>query len=147
MVTGATRKTQYSPKRAKSSAPNTLQLASGCNYTREPTPSRPAEEGPGRRPGVRRAGMTKVPTFRPDLDAASPRGQIPHSRVPDADPATLSPLHYLRLIVISGIRHGYGAPEARGRERKQYSAPAWPDRKSRPAQPAGKPFRGRRELL
>lgn len=88
--------------------------------------------------------MIEVRMFRPDRDAASPREQIPLNRVPDADPATRSPLHYLRLVVISGIRHGYGAPEARGRERKKYSAPAWPDRKSRPAQPARKPFRGRR---
>lgn len=88
--------------------------------------------------------MIEVRLFRPDLDAASPRGQIPPNRVPTADPATRSPLHYLRLVVISGVRHGYGAPEARGRERKKNSAPAWPDRKSRPAQPARKPFRGRR---
>lgn len=88
--------------------------------------------------------MIKVRIFRPDLDAASPRGQIPPNPVPGADPAARSPLHYLRLVVISGVRHGYSAPEARGRERKKNSAPAWPDRKSRPAQPAPKPFRGRR---
>lgn len=91
--------------------------------------------------------MIEVRMFRPDRDAASPRGQIPPNRVPAADPATRSPIHYLRLIVISGIRHGYGAPEARERERKKYSAPVRSDRKSRPAQPAPKPFRVVRELL
>lgn len=91
--------------------------------------------------------MIEVRMFRPDLDAAPPRGQIPSNRVPAADPATRSPLHYLRFVVICGIRHGYGAPEARERERKKYSAPGRSDRKSRPAQPAGKPFRVTGELM
>lgn len=68
--------------------------------------------------------MIESRIFRPDLDAASPRGHILPNRVPEADPTTRSPFHYLRLVVISRIRHGYGAPEARGRERKKYSAPA-----------------------
>lgn len=91
--------------------------------------------------------MIEVLMFRPDLDAASPRGQIPPNRVPAVDPATRSLLHYLRLIVICGIRHGYGAPEGRERKRKKYSAPVRSDRKSRPAQPARKLFRVVRELL
>lgn len=81
--------------------------------------------------------MVAAGIFLPDLDAASTRGQIPPSRVPDAEPATRTAPHYLRLVVISRVRHGYHAPESRGRERKKYSAPVWPDRKSRPAGAAG----------
>lgn len=97
-------------------------------------PSRRAERGPVRNPGAMRAEMVAAGMFRPDLDGPSPRGQIPPSRVPDAEPATRTSPHYLRLVVISGIRHGYSAPEPGGRERKKYSAPVWQGRKSRPAQ-------------
>lgn len=87
-----------------------------------------------RSPGAGRAGMVAAGIFRPDLDATLSWGQIPPSRVPEAEPATRTAPHYLRFVVISRVRHGYRAPEPRGRERKKYSAPVWLDRKSRPAQ-------------
>lgn len=131
---GGISKSRYERVKAKSSAPNTHEPASGCNDTRRQTPRRRAEAGSVRSPGAGRAGMVAAGILLPDLDAASPRGQIPPSRVPDEEPATRTAPHYLRLVVISRVRHGYRAREPRGRERKKYSAPVWPDRKSRPAQ-------------
>lgn len=120
-------------RRGQSSAPNPLQHSACRDPTPGRPPSRPAER-PVKSPGARRAGMVAVRKFRPDLGAASPRGPFPPTRIPATHHATRAPPHYLRLVVISRVRHGYGAPKPRGKERKTYSAPARPDRKSRPTQ-------------
>lgn len=116
----------------RGSAPNTLPPASGCDDTRGHTPSR----------GTGEEGRSPIWT-PPHLGGRSHSARCPTRSPPCARFPT-----YLRLVVISGVGHGYAAPELRGRERKTCSAPGCRDRKSRPAQAlAGSPSGAAEELM
>jgi hypothetical protein len=102
-----------------------------------PPPSRRKREGPADRTGEEPAAgpAARGPAGPPGEARTAPRSrsQLPRNPAPVAEATTRLRPHYLRLIVISGVRHGYGAREHRGRERKELSTPASRDRKFGPA--------------
>lgn len=82
----------------------------------------------------RPAGAGRGPRGLLETQTLSPRGaQHPKSPVHVAAPRTRLGAAYLRLIIISGIRHGCGAPRPRRKERKKRTSPASGRRKSSPS--------------